>query len=241
MADESSIRQAQSHHIDTFRDDHSSGGEVDMTVFADATIGAPLFTERCPDGGSPQRYGPPMTSSAQAVSAALHQRRTGLGASRLNSLLYLCQGHHLGDLGEPLFSEPLFAVAGGAVVEDFAPGDTTEDLNDEHLNTVGFVIARYGNLSAGDLRTLIRAADPWKLAAARPEDPRIEWLWMQDWFERQAAAFEPDEPRLTRQQVTRLAERALTEPAGSSSGAPLTREALKARIEAARRRASGAP
>ncbi|WP_433730931.1 Panacea domain-containing protein [Actinoplanes sp. CA-051413] len=233
--DESSIRHTQSNPIDTFRDDHSSDGEVEMTTAAPSMIGGSPSAERWPDAADLRRYLAPMTTSAHAVTAALHQRRTGLGASRLNSLLYLCQGHHLGDLGEPLFAEPLFAVAGGAVVEDYAGGNPDE-LADEHLNTIGYVIARYGNLSAGDLRTLVRAADPWKLAAARPEDPRIEWLWLQDWFERQAAALEVDEPRLSRQQMTQLAERALTEPL--RSGEPLTRDVIEARIAAARERTS---
>lgn len=202
----------------------------------------PIVPETSPTAGlarpSGQLYRAPVTTNAHAVSAALRQRRLGLGASRLNSLLYMCQGHHLGDLGEPLFVEPLFAVAGGAVVEDFAGGDP-EELVGEHLNTVGYVISRYGNLSAGDLRTLVRSSDPWKLAAARPEDPRIEWLWMQDWFERAAAALEVDEPRLTRRQLAQLAERALTQPPGPE--VPDTREGIQARIDAARRRASSAP
>jgi uncharacterized phage-associated protein len=234
MSEESLIRQAHSYRADTLGAPSAPGVEDCVTTTATPTRTSedlhPAVTDR--------RYLAPMTTTAHAVSAALRQRRTSLGSSRLNSLLYLCQGHHLGDLGEPLFAEPLFAVAGGAVVEDYADGDA-DGLDDEHLNTVGYVIARYGNLSAGDLRTLVRAADPWKLAAARPEDPRIEWLWMQDWFERQAAALEHDEPRLSRTQLAQLGARALTEPV--MDGAPLTREAVEARIAAAKRRASSAP
>lgn len=183
-----------------------------------------------------RRYVAPMTASAHTVAAALHARRTGLGPSKLNSLLYFCQGHHLADLGEPLFAEPLFAVANGAVVETFT-SDATERLAGEQLSTVGAVIARYGNLSPGDLRTLVWNGDPWKLAAARPEDPRIEWMWLQDWFTR--TALDPEVPTLNRDQIAKLAEKAMAMPDGP--GVEDTRETIQARIDALRERSAGAP
>ncbi|WP_170167331.1 Panacea domain-containing protein [Actinoplanes xinjiangensis] len=178
-----------------------------------------------------------MTSSAHAITAALHLRRTGLGAGKTHSLLFFCQGHHLADLGEPLFAEPIWAVAGGAHVDELDDSDT-EPPTGELLATVDRVMARYGGLSAGELRTLIWASDPWQLAASRPDDPRIEWMWLQDWFGR--AAHDPDEaPLLSSNQLTGLAERALNEPAGA--GVPDSRDRIQARIDEARRRASRAP
>lgn len=178
-----------------------------------------------------------MTTSARAITAALHVRRTGLGASKTHSLLFFSQGHHLADIGEPLFAEPLWAVAGGAHVDDLDDADMDAVVG-EQLATVDRVMSRYGNLSANELRTLIWQSDPWKWAAARPDDPRIEWLWLQDWFRRDAAG-QDETPLLNSDQLAHLAERATNEPAGP--GVPDSRERIQARIDAARRRASSAP
>ena len=81
------------------------------------------------------------------------------------------------------------------LVEDLDVGEDPE-LTNAQLKTIAYVLSRYGNLSAADLRTLVRAADPWWLAAARAADARIERAWIRDWFRRAATTVEPGEPAL---------------------------------------------
>lgn len=186
-----------------------------------------------------RQYFAPMTASARAVAEALRARRPGMGPSRLHSLLYFSQGHHLADLGEPLFAEPLYATVEGALVEDLDESEPGADLANGQLNTIGYVISRYGNLSAADLRSLVRSSDPWRLATSRPEDPRIELAWVQDWFRRADDKVEQGEPHLSREQIADLAERAMSQPRGL--GKSTSRESLLARIEASRQRSASAP
>jgi uncharacterized phage-associated protein len=186
-----------------------------------------------------RQYLAPMTVAALAVAEVLLTRRPGIGPSRLHGLLYLSQGHHLAITGEPLFAEPIYATAEAAVVADLAEAEEATGLTNAQLNTVGYVISRYGNLSAADLRTLIRGSDPWQLATARPEDPRVEMIWLQDWFQRAADQVEQGEPHLSREQRAGLVARATTQAPGP--GEVTTREGLLARIESLRERSASAP
>lgn len=186
-----------------------------------------------------RQYFSPMTATVQAVAAALRVRRPGMGVSKLHSLLYLGQGHHLADLSEPLFGEPIYATAEGVEVEDLGAGGTPAELSNAHLNTVDYVISRYGNLSAADVRTLVRGTDPWQLATRRTEDLRIELAWMQDAFRRAASRVEEGELVLSREQIRDLATRAAAQSVGP--GKTTTREDLLARVAAARERSASAP
>jgi uncharacterized phage-associated protein len=237
--DQSQIRHRASDRIDTFRGDASVR---EVPAVPQSAVSANKTDLTGPTGQltrHPGRYyRAAVTTSAHAITAALHLRRTGLGASKAQNLLFFCQGHHLADLDEPLFNEPIWAVAGGVHVDDMTADGDDGALSGELLATVDRVIARYGDLGAAELRTLIWASEPWKLAAARPDDPRVEWMWLQDWF-RLLAADPDDTPLLSRDQLAALAERARTEPA--EPGAPDSRARIQARLDDARRRASRAP
>jgi len=84
-----------------------------------------------------------MTLSARDVAAALRDRRPGLPAKKLHTLLYYCQGHHLAAFDEPLFSE---TTLGYAERQEDVPR-VHREMNEAQLNTVGYVLSRYGALT----------------------------------------------------------------------------------------------
>jgi uncharacterized phage-associated protein len=139
--------------------------------------------------------------SAHDVAAALRQRLPGVPTKKLHKLLYYAQGHHLATFGRPLFEETVSAWDMGPVVgalwyeekKGGHRGDPTA-LNEAALNTVGYVVSRYGRLSGRDLENLSHAEDPWRSAdrIRRPgESVRIEKEWMRQFFS--AAAVDDEE------------------------------------------------
>ncbi|HEU0129657.1 MAG TPA: type II toxin-antitoxin system antitoxin SocA domain-containing protein [Mycobacteriales bacterium] len=133
-----------------------------------------------------------MTTSAHAVAAALRERVPGLPTKKLHKLLYYCQGHHLATFGEPLFRESISAWDMGPVVgqlwfeekERLVPGDAPP-LDEAALNTVGYVVSRYGRLSGNDLERLTHTEPPWQ-RADRDRRPRtsakIQPEWLREYF-----------------------------------------------------------
>ena len=112
-----------------------------------------------------------MTVSARDVAAVLRERLPGVGVKKLHKLLYYCQGHHLAQFDRPLFSESISAWDMGPVVgrlwreerEGEGPPDRLE-LTEAELNTIGYVVSRYGALTGWDLQNLTHAEAPWRLA-----------------------------------------------------------------------------
>ncbi len=149
---------------------------------------------------------PPYTRAvslpARAVAAVVRERLPGVGAKKLHKLLYYCQGHHLAAFGRPLFEESVSAWDMGPVVgslwfaekQGLAPPDVPlPPLGEAELNTVGYVLSRYGRLSGRDLEVLSHAEDPWQRAdrSRRPgASARIEPEWMRAFF---SAADDDDE------------------------------------------------
>jgi uncharacterized phage-associated protein len=139
-----------------------------------------------------------MTLSAHDVAAVLRERLPGLPAKKLHKLLYYCQGHHLAAFDEPLFRETISAWDMGPVVgplwyqekhSDLAQGHA--GLDEAQLNTIGYVISRYGALTGRDLENLTHSESPWRLAdrARRPgESARIETEWITEYFRTGGAA-----------------------------------------------------
>jgi uncharacterized phage-associated protein len=144
-------------------------------------------------------YHVPMTVSARDVAAALRDRLPGLSTTKLHKLLYYCQGHHLAAFGVSLFSEPIVAWDLGPVVsalwgeEKYAarmPDATlmVRQLEEAELNTIGYVVSRYGTLSAGDLIRLTHGEAPWKAAdgmrkVTGENSAKIEPDWIKKCFE----------------------------------------------------------
>ncbi len=162
-------------------------------------------------------YAEPMTLSAGEVAAVLRARLPGLATKKLHKLLYYCQGHHLASFDEPLFGDTISAWDMGPVVgalwhqERQESGEPGADhparvpapalasgpaLDEAQLNTIGYVISRYGALTGRDLEHLTHSEAPWQRAnQGRPprDSARIEPDWIRDHFWAMAAARDDDE------------------------------------------------
>lgn len=134
-----------------------------------------------------------MPVSAHAIAAALRERLPGLATKKLHKLLYYSQGHHLATFGVPLFSDTISAWDMGPVVgslwreeKDGAPHEgSLPELGEAELNTIGYVVSRYGALSGQDLENLTHCETPWQRAndQRRPrESVRIEPEWIEEYF-----------------------------------------------------------
>lgn len=139
-----------------------------------------------------------MTVSAHDVAAILRARLPGLPTKKLHKLLYYCQGHHLAAFGEPLFGETISAWDMGPVVGTLWSQEkrgesavVAAELGEAELNTIGYVLSRYGALTGQDLETLTHGERPWQLADSRRTpggSVRIEPEWIRDYFRTAGAA-----------------------------------------------------
>jgi uncharacterized phage-associated protein len=190
-----------------------------------------------------------MTASARDVAAALRVRLPGVPTKKLHKLLYYCQGHHLAHFDRPLFAETISAWDMGPVVgqlwkaeRDGAAAEPSMDLGEAELNTIGYVISRYGALTGLDLEHLTHAEDPWQLAnRERPRggSVRIERESMRDYFRSAASDHEEGEVWFTKEAIGRLVAGADERRQAAGLG-PDTREAIQARIDEARARLTSA-
>lgn len=143
-----------------------------------------------------------MTVSAHDVAAVLRDRLPGLPIKKLHKLLYYCQGHHLAVFEEPLFSETLSAWDMGPAVGTLwyreVSGDEAppaRDLDEAQLNTVGYVLSRYGALTGTDLERLTHGEAPWRDADMRRhpgESVRIEHEALRAYFRSEGAPDDAD-------------------------------------------------
>ena len=180
-----------------------------------------------------------MIVSARDVAAALRARIPGLPTVKLHKLLYYCQGHHLATFGEPLFRETISAWDMGPVVGELwyreREGDLppARELDEAQLNTIGYVVSRYGRLSGKDLQHLTHAEQPWQTAhqLRRPGGRvtmRIEWI--REYFATDGSAFTDDEMPLDSEIVAEWLAEAPQRRSGSQR--PDDRNDLNARREA---------
>ncbi|MBB3099043.1 hypothetical protein FHR83_006749 [Actinoplanes campanulatus] len=126
-----------------------------------------------------------MTTTANSVIKAIESRRPDQTGTRLNLLLFLCQGHFLAGTGAPLFAEPIYATPAGVHI-DADPDEPAADMNNRQLGFVGYTLHRYADMTDADLLSLVQVSSAWQLAARAEDDPRIEWAWLTDWFRRPA-------------------------------------------------------
>lgn len=142
--------------------------------------------------GRPGSYPRRMTVSAFDVAAALRARLPGVPTKKLHKLLYYCQGHHLAWFGKPLFAETISAWDMGPVVgrlwyaeDNQLPAPPPSPVGEAELNTVGYVVSRYGGLTGNDLERLTHTETPWQRAdeGRRPgTSTRIERDWIEAYF-----------------------------------------------------------
>lgn len=157
-----------------------------------------------------------MPVAASDVAAILRRRLPGLGTKKLHKMLYYCQGHHLATFGKSLFSETISAWDMGPVVgqlwheEKHGPTQPHRepDLGEAELNTVGYVLSRYGALTGNDLEVLSHGEPPW-LEANRGRRPGtsapISQEIIREYFATAGAPGdgEDDEPALDSAEVSR--------------------------------------
>jgi len=113
----------------------------------------------------------PPPVSAHDVAAELRARQPGMLIKKLHKLLYYCQGHHLAVFSDPLFAQDLEAWDMGPVVAELwrtekysKPTPAPRELGEAELNTICYVLSRYGNLTGHDLELLSHSEDPWLIA-----------------------------------------------------------------------------
>jgi uncharacterized phage-associated protein len=116
----------------------------------------------------------PTTVPARDVAAEIRRRLPGVGVKKLHKLLYYCQGHHLAAFGTPLFAQSVSAWDMGPVVGELWHEEKTAaaaadpgPLDQAGLNTVGYVLSRYGRLTGRDLEVLSHGEAPWQEADRR--------------------------------------------------------------------------
>jgi uncharacterized phage-associated protein len=118
----------------------------------------------------------PMTISAHLAAEEIRKRIPGVGNVKIHKLLYYAQGHHLAAFGEPLFDDTISAWDMGPVVgslwhaerNEHEQFDFDEAAADEAaLNTIGYIVSRYGGLTAQDLIRLSHGEPPWQIANAQ--------------------------------------------------------------------------
>jgi len=192
-----------------------------------------------PTATTPRPYPGAVAVSAHDVAAVLRERLVGVPTKKLHKLLYYCQGHHLATFDQPLFEETISAWDMGPVVGTLwydekhgqAPVERTV-LDEAQLNTVGYVLSRYGALTGLDLENLTHSERPWQRAdqGRRPNtSARIEPEWIREYFSTSGAADDStDEARLDSTAVSqwlRDAEKRRQEPAR-----PDNPEELRARL-----------
>jgi uncharacterized phage-associated protein len=177
---------------------------------------------------------------AAAVAQALRDRLSGLPIKKLHKLLYYCQGHHLAVFGVPLFAESISAWDMGPVVGQLwysehqggrAGGEADPGLDEAQLNTVGYVVSRYGALTGRDLEHLTHSESPWQTAdagRARGQSARIEPEWLVEYFRSDRDEFEDLEVALDTETVGKWLHDAVDRRQGPSR--PDSRDELLRRL-----------
>ncbi|MCW2525485.1 MAG: hypothetical protein JWM76_345 [Pseudonocardiales bacterium] len=119
------------------------------------------------------------TPSAVDVATEIRKRMPGVPLKKLHKLLYYCQGFHLAAMRRPLFVEEIEAWDRGPVVPDVwrleKHGQATlalqtheaQVLGEAELNTVGYVLSRYGTMTGADLEALTHHERPWMFSDQR--------------------------------------------------------------------------
>jgi uncharacterized phage-associated protein len=190
------------------------------------------------DGQTAGSYDDGMAYRAADVAAEIRGRLGGVPVKKLHKLLYYCQGHHLAATGQQLFRESVSAWDMGPVVgqlwkseQELGPADANSALDQAGLNTVAYVIHRYGGLTGLDLERLSHAESPWQRADQGREpggSTQIRSEWMREHFLADLDAQREEWARLDPAQVaTWLADapRRRQEPARPDSVQELRRRA----------------
>jgi hypothetical protein len=97
------------------------------------------------------------------------------------------------------------------------------ELTEAHLNTIGYVLSRYGALSGKDLIHLTHSEDPWLRANAIRQpgrSTRIREQWIKEYFETSGSSQDDEEVMPNPAEIRELlrgADERRTKPARSDS------------------------
>lgn len=173
------------------------------------------------------------------IAAEIRRRRPGIGVVKLHKLLYFAQGHHLATFDQPLFEDTVSAWDKGPVVGALWGHEThgepiephPEQLDEAMLNTIAYVLSRYGQLSGAELIQLTHGQDPWTAADRRREpssSAAIDRDRMRDYF-RAIAADDDDDIPIDVDQISAWMSDVDAPPAAAERDSP---EALMRFVEA---------
>jgi Antitoxin SocA-like, Panacea domain len=116
--------------------------------------------------------------------------------------------------------------------KDLGPSPTTTELTESQLNTVGYVLSRYGTLTGQDLERLTHAEMPWRRAneSRLPhQSSRIEQDWLLHQFREETD--EDAEPSFDSAVITQWLLETAKESAAPAR--PDTYDAIRARLTSA--------
>lgn len=103
-------------------------------------------------------------------------------------------------------------------------------LDEAQLNTIGYVVSRYGGLTGQDLERLTHAEPPWQRANERrlpKTSVRIDRSWLEEYF-RSEALSDDDDVELDRDEVAAMVRGA--EDRKRDVLSPDSHEAIMARL-----------
>jgi uncharacterized phage-associated protein len=155
-----------------------------------------------------------MAVSAHDVAAAIRERLPGIDKLKLHKLLYYCQGHHLAHFGVPLFRERISAWDHGPVVGALWKQERQREvpaeravMDEGELNTVAYVVSRYGRLTGRELELMTHGETPWRLADANrlpTTSTRIDVDVIRDYFVQADIADRDEDPVFDSAQVSAM-------------------------------------
>jgi uncharacterized phage-associated protein len=167
---------------------------------------------------------PTRTIPAAQVADEIRRRLPGVGELKLQKLLYKCQGHHLAWYDEPMFSDTISAWDMGPVVPNVWRADKEQPpsiderwpaLGERVLNTIGYVISRYGEMSGTNLMNLTHSETPWIRANAHRlpvrRSAKIRTEWIKDYHVAADLAEQEDQPQVDPDEVKALLNAAAAE------------------------------
>lgn len=113
-----------------------------------------------------------------------HTNNAPINAWKMHQLVYYCQAWTLVFDERPLFFEKIMASNKGIVINELCPqhnsqlyigGSSIGNLNHlslRQIETIGYVIKKYGHYSVGELTQLTCESDPWKAARAQAKSEK---------------------------------------------------------------------
>ncbi|MGW5195159.1 hypothetical protein ACWEOO_38305 [Kribbella sp. NPDC004138] len=108
-----------------------------------------------------------MTVEIEVVEERIRRVVPDVSITKLQNLLYLCQGHYVGRFLAPLFENDIWAVPTGAETRPRSVtygGDLRSELSEGEARTIDEVLHQYGQLAESELTAAVCSTWPWQEA-----------------------------------------------------------------------------